>query len=136
MEFYDIFYYSLLTSFLPNCVGKFDLLMLCRDIELNRSKVQFRGKLLHNFSKISLLRAYNAIHNCDIICLSENYLNHDTFSDNDNLKILDYKLIGVDQSSNQKRGGIGICHKVFLPTKVNNISCLKKCLNFSLSVYG
>ena len=90
----------------------------------------------HNFSKISLLRAYNAIHNYDIICLSETYLNHDTSSDSDNLKIPGYELIRVDHPSNQKRGGICIYHKDFLPIKVNNISCLKECLNFSLSVYG
>ena len=71
----------------------------------------------HNFSKISFLRAYNAIHNYDIICLSETYLNHETLSDSDNLKIPGYKLIRVDNSSNQKRGGICIYHKDFLPIK-------------------
>ena len=88
------------------------------------------------FSKISHLRAYNATHNCDIICLSETYLNHDTLSDSDNLKILAYELIRVDHPSNQKQGGICIYHKDFLPIKVNSISSLKECLNFSLSVYG
>ena len=92
--------------------------------------------MVHNFSKIYLLRANNAIHNYDIICLSETYLNYDTLSDSDDLKIPGYELIRVDYSSNQKRGGICIYHKDFLPVKVNNISCLKECLNFSLIVYG
>ena len=83
---------------------------------------------------MSLVRAYNAIHNYDI-GLSETYLNHDTLSDSDNLKIPGYGLITVDHPSNQKQSGICIYHKDFLPIKVNNISCLKKCLNFSLSVY-
>ena len=52
------------------------------------------------------------------------------------MKILGYELIRVDHPSNQKRGGICINHKDFLPIKVNNTSCLKKCLNFSLRVYG
>ena len=52
------------------------------------------------------------------------------------MKIPGYELIRVDHPSNQKRGGICIYHKDFLPIKVNNISCLKECLNFSLSVYG
>ena len=69
----------------------------------------------HNFSKISLLKAYNAIHTYDIICLSETYLNHDALSDNDNSKIPRYKLIRVDHPSNQKRGGICLYHKDFLP---------------------
>ena len=47
-----------------------------------------------------------------------------------------YELIWVDYPSNQKRGGICIYHKDFLPIKVDNESCLKECLNFSLSVYG
>ena len=84
----------------------------------------------------SLLKAYNAIHTYDIICLLETYLNHDTLSDNDNLKIPGYELIRADHPSNQKRGGICISHKDFLPIKVKNVSCLKECLNFSLSVYG
>ena len=46
------------------------------------------------------------------------------------------KLITVDHPSNQKRGGICIHHKDFFPIRVNNISCLKECLNFNLSVYG
>ena len=143
-----LFYYRLLTSFLGNFSGKFDLLMLCGDIESNPGPRPNSGQSFsichwnlnsiaaHNFSKISLLRAYNAIHNYDIICLSETYLNHDTLSDSDNLKIPGYELIRVDHPSNQKRGGICIYHKDFLPIKVNNISCLKECLNFSLSVYG
>ena len=143
-----LFYYRILTSFLGNFPGKFDLLLLCGDIELNPGPRPNSGQSFsichwnlnsiaaHNFSKISLLRAYNAIHNYDIICLSETYLNHDTLSDSDNLKIPGYELIRVDHPSNQKRGGICIYHKDFLPIKVNNISCLKECLNFSLSVYG
>ena len=52
------------------------------------------------------------------------------------MKIPGYKLISVDPPSNQKRGGICIYHKDFFPIKVNNLSCLKERLNFSLSVYG
>ena len=127
---------------------KFDLLKLCGDIESNpgprpNSSQSFsichwnlNSIAAHNFSKISLLKAYNAIHTFDIICLSETYLNHDTLSDNDNLKIPGYELIRVDHPSNQKQGGICIYHKDFLPIKVTNVSCLKKCLNFSLSVHG
>ena len=130
-----LFHYRILTSFWGNFLGKFNL---CYVEILNRIQDHWNLNSIaaHNFSKISLLRAYNAIHNYDIICLSEIYLNHDTSSDSDNLKIPGYELIRVDHSSNQKRVGICIYHKDFLPIKVNNISCLKECLNFSLSVYG
>ena len=141
-----LFYFRLLTSFLANFSRKLDLLMLCGDIESNPGPRPNSGQSFsschwnlnkiaaHNFSKIPLLKAYNAIHTYDIICLSETYLNHDTLSNNDNLKIPGYELIRIDHPSNQKRGGICIYDKDFLPIKVNNVSCLKKCLNFSLSV--
>ena len=141
-------YFRLLTSFLANFSGKFDLLMLCGDIESNPGPRPNSGQSFsichwnlnsiaaHNVSKMSLLKVYNAIHTYDIICLSETYLNHDTLSDNENLKIPGYELIRVDHPSNQKRGGICIHHKDFLPIKVNNVSCFKECLNFSLRVHG
>ena len=122
--------------------------MLCGDIESNPGPRPNSGQsfsvchwnlnsiVAHNFSKISLLKAYNAIHTYDIIRLSETYLNNHTLSDNNNLKIPGYELIRVDHPSNQKRGGICIYNKDFLTIKVNNVSCLKECLNFSLSVYG
>ena len=87
-----LFYYRILTSFSGNFSGKFDLLMLCGDIESNpgprtNSSQSFsichwnlNSIAAHNFSKNPLLRAYNAIHNYDIICLSETYLNHDTLT--------------------------------------------------------
>ena len=143
-----LFYFRLLTSFLANFSGKFDLLMLCGDIESDPAPRPFSGQRFsiclwnlnsiaaHNCSKFPLLKAYNAIHFYDIICLSESYLNHDTLSNNDNLKIPGYELIRVDHPSNQKGGGFCIYQKDFLPIKVNNVSCLKECLNFSLSVYG
>ena len=52
------------------------------------------------------------------------------------MKIPGYDLIRADHPSNQKRGGVCISYKDFPTIKVNNISCLKECLNFSLSVYG
>ena len=102
-----LFYYRLLTSFLANFPGKFDLLMLCGDIESNpgprcNSSQSFsiyhwnlNSIAAYNFSKISLLRVYNAIHNYDIICLSETYLNHDTLSKNDNWRYQVMNQLGL-----------------------------------------
>ena len=64
-----LFYFRLLTSFLTIFWGKFDLLMLCGDIESNRGPRSNYGQSFsicnwnlnsiaaHNFSKISLLKA-------------------------------------------------------------------------------
>ena len=80
------FYFRLLTSFLANFLGKLDLLMLCGDIESNpgprpNSRQSFsichwnlNSTAAHNFSKSSLLRAYNAIHTYDLICLNDDIL--------------------------------------------------------------
>ena len=124
-----LFYFSLLTNFLADFSGKFEVLMLCGDIESNPGPRPNSGQSFsichwnlnsiaaHNFSKISLLRAYNAIHNYNAICLSETYLNHGTLSENYNLKIPGYELIRVDHPPNKKRGGTCIYYKEFLPIK-------------------
>ena len=77
-----LFQFSLLTSFLVDYLGKFDLLMLCRDIESNPVPSPNSGQSFsirhwnlnsiaaHNFSKVSLLKGYNGIHAYDTICLS------------------------------------------------------------------
>ena len=69
---------------------------LSGDIEMNPGPKPIAGKrfsichwnlnsiLAHNFTKISLLTAYVLVHDFDIICLSETYLN----------------------SENNKRGGV------------------------------
>ena len=113
-----LFYYRLLTTFLAKFLGRFDLIMLCEEIESNpvpRPNSSQSFSICHwnpssiaalNFSKISLLKVYNVIHHYDIICLSETDLNQDTLSENENLKIPGYELIRVDHPSNQKRGGI------------------------------
>ena len=73
-----LFYYKLLTSFFGSFSGKFDLLMLCGDIESYPGPRPNSGQIFsighwnlnsittHNFSKIYLLKACNAMHNYDI----------------------------------------------------------------------
>ena len=143
-----IFYFRLLISFLANFLGKFDLLMVCGDIESNPGPRpnssqslsvchwNLNNIVVHNFSKISLLKAFNAVHTYDIICPSETYLNHDTLFNNNNLRIPGYKLIRVDHPSNQKQGGTCNYYKDFLPIKVSNVRYLKECFNFNLTVNG
>ena len=57
----DLYYFRLLTSFLANFSGKFDLLMLCGDTKSSQSfsicHWNLNSIVAHNFSKISLLKA-------------------------------------------------------------------------------
>ena len=75
----------------------------------------------HNFIKLSLLRAYISVHNFDILCLSETYLDSTISSNDSNLIIPGYELYRADHPSNVKRGGICIYYKNLLPLKVTNI---------------
>ena len=86
----------------------------------------------HNFSKLSLLRAYVSIHKFDIICLSETYL--DSSIDDESLEISRYYLIRSDHPSNKTRGGICIYYKNFLPLKVTGVRLLEECITFDLII--
>ena len=65
----------------------------------------------HNYAKVSLLQAFNAIHKFDLICLSESYLNSSITMDEKSLIIDGYKFISADHPSDTKRGGVCIYHK-------------------------
>ena len=82
----------------------------------------------HNFIKISLLQAYNAIHRFDIICLSETYLDNFYHSDDDQLIFPGYNLIRADNPSNIKTGGVCIYYRDSLPVKIINLNILNECL--------
>ena len=75
----------------------------------------------HNYAKIFLLKAYIAIHRFRIICISETYLDSSTSPDDNNLEISGDNLKCSDHPSNNKRGGICIYHKHFLPLRVLNV---------------
>ena len=42
---------------------------------------------VHNYINVSLLKAYIFTHKCDVICISEAYLDSDTSDDDGNLKL-------------------------------------------------
>ena len=104
--------------FLSLCVS--NLLMLCGDIEVNPGpKYSFltfchwnlNGLTAHDNIKISLLQAYVTQYNCDIICLSETFLNFSIQNDDDRIKIEGYNLIRSDQASDSKKGRVCIYYK-------------------------
>ena len=59
-----------------------------------------------HYLKISLLRAYISLHNFDVVCISEKYLDSTAALDNENLEIAGYNLLRADHASKSKRGGV------------------------------
>ena len=89
---------------------------------------------VHNFGKVNLLQAYNAIYDFDMICLSEPYLDSSVSSDNDNLYIRDYKLVRADHPGNIKRRGACVYFKESLPVRCLPKPYLKEYLIFEISI--
>ena len=58
------------------------------------------------------------MHKFDIICISESYLNSDTWSSDDNLNIPGYNMSRADHTSRNRREGVCIYYKEFLPIKM------------------
>ena len=69
------------------------------------------GIAANNYIKISLLEAYNAVHNFDIIGISETFLDSNHPSDDQRLGLQGYAMIRSDHPSNTKRGGVCIYYK-------------------------
>ena len=88
----------------------------------------------HNYSKVPLLQAFNALHKFDLICLSESYLNSSITMDEKSLIIDGYKLIRADHPSDTRRGGVCIYHKETMSVKVLNFSQLSECLVCEISI--
>ena len=82
----------------------------------------------HNFIKMFLLHADNAIHRFDIICLSETYLDNSYHTDDDQLTFPGYNLIRAHNPNNIKRGGVCIFYRETLPVKIINLNTLNECL--------
>ena len=67
----------------------------------------------YNYTKLSSLKAFIAVHKFDIICLSETYLDSSVAPDDDNLDISGYSLVRSDHPSSNKRGGVCVYYKNF-----------------------
>ena len=60
----------------------------------------------HNVIKVALLKAYLSVHEMDIICLSETYLESSVPFQDDNLQIPRFSSVRAAHPSNTKRGGV------------------------------
>ena len=87
----------------------------------------------HNFAKLSSLKAFNSVHNFDIICLSESFLDSSFHSGNPDLAMNGYELVRADHPLDIKRGGVCLYYKETLPIKICNINNLSECLLCEIS---
>ena len=145
---FHILYWFLLTKYLFHLWICELQVILSGDVELNLGPKPNSGQNFsichwnlnsipaHNFSKISLLSAYNFLHKFDIICFSETYLDSSILSQDTNLEMTRYTLtlIRADHPSNVKRGEVFVYYKNHLPLKLLNINYLPECITSELSV--
>ena len=87
----------------------------------------------HNFSKASLLEAYNVQYKFDMICLSETFLDS-SIPTNERLNMKGYKLKRADNASDSKKGGVGIYYKEFLAVHPVEVKNLTECGIFEVSI--
>ena len=88
----------------------------------------------HNFSKLSLLEAYNVQHKFDMICLSETFLDSSIPTNDERLNMKGYKLKRADNPSDSKKGGVGIYYKEFLAVRPVEVKNLNECVIFEVSI--
>ena len=86
----------------------------------------------HNFIKLSLIRTYIAANQCDILCLSETFLDSGILSDDVSLDISGYRLVRADYLANGERGGVCIYFPKSFPLRLLDIFFLHKCINFEM----
>ena len=87
------------------------------------------GIAANNFIKISLLEAYNTMHNFDIICISETFLDSSYPIDDQRLSLEGYTMIRSDHPSNTKRGGVCLYYKEHIPfIRRDDITSLDECI--------
>ena len=132
------------------------MLFGCVDIELNLSLKKksscynfsvclsnLNSITVHNFARIDLTQAYDTIHQCEVIFLSESYLDASLSFNNDNLNINGYKLVRADcLKNNVKADSVCVCVCVYvcecvkesLPVQCLPNSYLKKYFIFEVTI--
>ena len=121
-------------------------ILLCGDVEKNPGPQlqdlslchwNLNGICANNFVKVSLLEAYNAVHNFDIICISETFLDSDHSRDDPRFQLDGYLMERSDHPSDSKRGGVCIYYKEHLPfVKRDDLSLLNECFVGEIKTKG
>ena len=102
-------------------VFAFLLLLKHGDVEINpgpkKKETRFFSCLHRNINsilahnKLTLLQAYKSIHQYDILCISETYLDSSISNDDSTLSLPGYNLAWSDHPDNVKRGGVLLYYK-------------------------
>ena len=66
--------------------------------------------------------------------MSGTYLDSNISPDDNNLGISDFNLIQPDHPSSNKRGGVYIHYKYFLPLRILNVQYLQECINSEMKI--
>ena len=122
-------------------------LLLCGDVELNPKPTKKRNSwssfsichwnlnnlTAHNFQEVNLLEVYSTVNQLDVICLSESFLDSLILTENNNLKVNEYKMVRADHPNNVKRG---VCAYVreSLPVRNFSNSYLSECLTHKVII--
>ena len=118
------------------------LILVSGDIEINPGPRHNNGESFsichwdlncvsaYNYTKLSSLKAFIAVHKFGIICLSETYLDSSVAPDDDNLEISGYNLVRSNHPSNNKRRGVCVYYQFFLPLRALDIQYLHECIRF------
>ena len=87
----------------------------------------------HNFQEVNLLDVYSTVNQLDVICLSESFLDSLILTENNNLKVNEYKMVRADHPNNVKRG---VCAYVreSLPVRNFSNSYLSECLTHEVTI--
>ena len=127
-----VLYYAFFAVFV------FLLLLKQRDVDINPGPKKKEARFFSCFrwnlntilahNKLSLLKAYNTIHQYDILCISETYLDSSVSIDDTTLSLPGYNLVRSDYSSNVKRGGVCLYCKETLSLRIINVSFLSQCM--------
>ena len=88
----------------------------------------------YNYKKVSLVEAYNAIHHCDLICVSETYLDSSTANDGKDISIKGYSVVRADHPTNTKQGGVCIYYKESLSVRIIDISNLTESILCQITI--
>ena len=115
------------------------LILLSGDVQINPESFSIYHWNLNSVSacyctKPSLLKAFIAVHKFDIICFSESYLDSSVAPDDNYLEISGYSLFQSNHLSSNKRGGVCVYYKKFMPFWVPDIQYLHEYINFELEI--
>ena len=87
-----------------------------------------------NYAEVFLLKAYIAVYQFDIVCISERYLDSNITIDDGNLEIFGYILMQSHHPSNSESGGACMYYKSDLPLRVLNIHYSLESIRFELKI--